>query len=210
MGTRIGTAPTTDPYWVDKQIMNNQQPTAEELKIANRQTDAMTKTLDTLNHPVQKGDIKGARAKEDQLKEQFKNLPTEDKQFMYNLLQDKNGIANTFHYRLATASRERLLKVLNPDHQTPPKLQEKILRDAKACKTNELKAEGISRRHQLENFGRSEISAVPLGGADFQKRISNESGIPSVPLGGADFQKKISNDSGIPSIPLGGKRFHEE
>ena len=149
MSTKIGSAPTTDPQWIDNKLMNNEGLTAKEQKIADRQTEVMTTSQGILNQTVHKGDWEKARKQEKELKEQFQSLSKEDKQFMYNVLQSGKGMAGLFQYRLATASRERLLKVLNPDHVTPQKLQGKVANEAKAAKSTELDMEGMSRANQL-------------------------------------------------------------
>ena len=205
--TRIGSNnPTTDPAWMDQKINNNQELTADENKIAERQTEILTETLNTLNQPVQKGDIKAAKARVDHLENTFKNLSTEDKQYMYNLLTSNAGLAEKLEYKLSAFSREKLLKTLNPDHTTSQKVKEKISQEAKSSKTSELNTSGTARQLELQKS----IPSVPLGGRDFQNKISKDSGIPSVPLGGKDFQQKISQDSGIPSVPLGGKDFQDK
>ena len=205
--TRIGSNnPTTDPAWMDQKINNNQELTADENKIAERQTEILTETLNALNQPVQKGDIKAAKARVDQLENTFKNLSTEDKQYMYNVLTSKQGLAEKLEYKLSAFSREKLLKTLNPDHNTSQKVKDKIYQEGKASKASELKTSGAARQLDLQKS----IPSVPLGGKDFQNKISQDSGIPSVPLGGKDFQQKVSQESGLPSVPLGGKDFQEK
>src|SRR5262245_21447639 len=111
--TRIGgNSTTTDPMWIDKKLMNNVDLTPGEQQVATRQMHAMQKTQDILNQRVHKGDWKKAVKQEGELKEHFKSLTPDDKQFMYNLLQSRKGMAGLFQYRLATAQRERLLKTL--------------------------------------------------------------------------------------------------
>jgi hypothetical protein len=149
MYPKIGSAPTTDPQWVDKKLMNTGDLSQGEVQISVKQTEIMKKTQSILNQTVLKGDTKAAQAQERALKEQFQNLSTEEKQFMYNILNSKNATAEKFQYRLATAQRERLFKVLNPDHITSPQATEKMKASAKADKAGELKSGEISRQREL-------------------------------------------------------------
>lgn len=214
--TRIGSSPTTDPTWIDQKVANDQELTPDETKIADRQNEAMAETIKALDQPVQKGDIKAAKARVDHLENTFKNLSTEDKQYMYNVLTSKSGLADKLEYRLSAFSREKLLKTLNPDHTTSQKVQNQISQEAKASKSAELKTSGAARQLDLQKF-----DSVPLGGRGFQEKLSKDSPIQSVPLGGKDFQEKISQASepfdelpggweqGIPSVPLGGKKIDQ-
>lgn len=149
MNARIGSSYTTDPQWIDKKLMNNQEITSAEQKIADRQSEAMKKTQDILNQTVRKGDWKQARKQEAELKEHFKSLSPEEKQFMYNLLQSRKGMSGLFHYRLATPQRERLLKALNPEHVTPKNLQGKKANETKVSMMNELDLSGLAKQDQL-------------------------------------------------------------
>jgi hypothetical protein len=125
----------------------------EEAKIAKEQSDEMIKLWKSLDQPVQKGDMKAARARVDSLQKQFEGLSADNKKYMYNMLQTKNGPADEFHYRLSSPSRDKLLKTLNPEHKEDH-IQKYTLNDAKekAQKNLELNMQGTTKKQELEKF----------------------------------------------------------
>ena len=152
--------PTTDPLWIDQRVMDNQDLTTGENKIAKDQTDAMKKTLDILHQPVQKGDYKAANKKAEDLQKHFESLPADTKKFLYNQLQSKTGggvvdkeIAGQFRYFLATGQRDKLLKTLNPNHQKD-EIRKYTLNDAKekANKNLELNMQEKQLMKKLEDM----------------------------------------------------------
>jgi hypothetical protein len=158
MAPKIGPSqnlPTTDPLWQDQRLIDTRGADLppEEAKISKGQTDEMIKLWKTLDQPVQKGDIKNARARVDSLQKQFESLSPDNKKYMYNVLQTNSGAAEEFHYRLSTASRDKLLKTLNPDHKEDH-IQKYTLNDArqKAQKELELNMQGSSKQKELEKM----------------------------------------------------------
>jgi len=161
--SKIGSSPnlpTTDPLWVDQRLMDNKEMTTEEVKTSKAQADSMTKTLDILHKPVQKGDYKGANAKAADLQKHFESLSPDMKKFMYNHLQSKVGsgvvdkeLAGQFRYYLATGQRDKLLKTLNPDHQKD-QIHKYTLNDAraKAQKSLEINMQGTSKQKELDQI----------------------------------------------------------
>ncbi|MCI0614972.1 hypothetical protein L0244_18435 [bacterium] len=155
MAPKIGPSspnvPTTDPLWTDQRLVDGKELTPEELKITKEQTNELNKLHTALQQPVQKGDWKGARARVDTLEKQFEGLSSENKKYMYDKLQTKNGTSEAFHYRLSTESRDKLLKKLNPEH-SEDHIQKYTINDAKekAQKNLELNMQGTSKQQELE------------------------------------------------------------
>jgi hypothetical protein len=156
MAPKIGPSPslpTTDPLWVDQRLVdtNGADLSPEESKISKEQSDEMIKVWKSLEQPVQKGDMKAARARVDSLQKQFETLSPDNKKYMYQKLQTDDGISQEFHYRLSSPSRDKLLKTLNPDHKEDH-IQKYTLNDAKekAQKNLELNMQGTSKQKELE------------------------------------------------------------
>jgi hypothetical protein len=156
------TLPTTDPLWIDQRIMDNQELTSAENKIAKDQTDAMTKTLDILHQPVAKGDYKAANKKAEDLQKHFESLSPDTRKFLYNQLQSKTGsgvidkeIAGQFRYYLESGQRDKLLKTLNPDHKKD-EIHKYTLNDAKekAIKTQDLNQQERQMIEKLDDIMR--------------------------------------------------------
>jgi hypothetical protein len=151
------TLPTTDPLWIDQRIMDNQELTTAEGKIAKDQTDAMKTTLDILHQPVKKGDYKAANKKAEDLQKHFESLSPDTKKFLYNQLQSKTGsgvidkeIAGQFRYYLSTGQRDKLLKTLNPDHQKD-EIKKYTLNDAKE-KAEKTMGLNVQERQMMEKL----------------------------------------------------------
>jgi hypothetical protein len=141
--------PTTDPQWIDQRLMKNEELTPDEQRISKEQTDALTKTLDILNQPVKKGDTEAALARVEKLKEHFKTLSPDMKEYMYNVLKSDMGLAKKFEYKLSAFTTERLLKELNPDHQPSAQAVQRQKTEIQQEKTEKEAAknmEGMIRR----------------------------------------------------------------
>lgn len=158
MAPKIGPSPnlpTTDPLWQEQRLVDTKGADLppEEAKISKEQSDEMIKAWKSLEQPVQKGDMKAARARVDSLQKQFESLSPDNKKYMYQKLQTDNGISQEFHYRLSTPSRDKLLKTLNPDHKEDH-IQKYTLNDAKekAQKNLELNMQGTSKQKELEEL----------------------------------------------------------
>ena len=120
MAPKVGPSvnvPTTDPMWQEQRLVDGKDMTPQEAKINKQQTQAMTDVFETMQKPVQKGDTKGARARAAEVEKQFNNLSPDNKKYVYGKLQTDNGLAEEFKYRFSTATRDKLLKTLNPDHK---------------------------------------------------------------------------------------------
>ncbi|MCI0446720.1 hypothetical protein L0244_20085 [bacterium] len=149
--------PTTNPWWTDQRMLDGVELTTEEQKIGEQQYEALKKTVDILNQPVQKGDMKTARARVDELKKLFESLQPEMKEFLYGVLQTdlgKKDLSELFHYKLSSFSRDALLKVLNPDHKIDQVKKETIndakAKAAKAAKAAEKDLEGLLQMQRLQ------------------------------------------------------------
>ena len=157
MAPKIGPSPnlpTTDPLWQVQRLVDTKGADLppEEAKISKEQSDEMIKAWKSLEQPVQKGDMKAARARVDSLQKQFETLSPDNKKYMYQKLQTDNGISQEFHYRLSSPSRDKLLKTLNPDHKEDH-IQKYTLNDAKekAQKNLELNMQGTSKQQELKD-----------------------------------------------------------
>jgi hypothetical protein len=156
MAPKVGPSqnlPTTDPYWREQRLIdtNGADLPPEEEKINIQQGQEINKLFKSLSQPVQKGDMKAARARVDSLQKQFESLSPDNKKYMYNMLQTKNVNSEEFHYRLSTASRDKLLKTLNPDHKEDH-IKKYTIADAreKAQKEFELNMQGTTKQKELE------------------------------------------------------------
>jgi hypothetical protein len=151
--------PKTNPFWVEQRLLDGGELNSAEVSISNMQTKALTQTLNTLNQPVQEGDMMAAKARVDALKEQFESLTPPMKEFMYNSLQTKMGkhdLSELFHYKLSTSSRNALLKTLNPEHGVEHVRKENIneatARETRAGKTMELDIQGSQFQRNLKKM----------------------------------------------------------
>ena len=141
----MGTLSTTDPRWIDQRMFDGVELTSEEQETSSKQAEGLEKSFDILNQHVPAGDMKAARARVDALKQQFESLSPEMKEYMYASLQTKMGkkdLSGLFHYKLSSESRDKLLKILNPDHkidhvQPRRPLNEEETNDIKASRTAE-------------------------------------------------------------------------
>ena len=139
--------PTTDPWWGDQRILDGKELTREEQKLSDQQYEIVKKTFDILNQPVQKGDMRAARARVDELKQHFESLPPDMKKYLYGVLQTDMGrkdLSELFHYKLSSFSRDSLLKTLNPEHNVD-QIKKETINDARA------RAEKIAEK-ELESF----------------------------------------------------------
>jgi hypothetical protein len=139
--------PTTSPWWSDQRILDGKELTPEEQTISQQQLEVVRQTFDILNQPVQKGDMKAARARVDELKKHFESLSPDMKEYLYATLQTDMGrkdLSELFHYKLSSFSRDSLLKTLNPGHKLD-EIKKETINDARA------KAEKLAEK-ELEGF----------------------------------------------------------
>lgn len=157
MAPKIGPSvnlPTTDPLWAEQRLIDGKELTPEESKITHEQALEIDKLSMSLKQPIQKDDLKAARTRVDSLQKQFESLSPENKKYMYETLQTDTGsssrMSKDFHYRLSTASRDKLLKTLNPDHKEEH-IKKYTMDDArqKAQKTLELNIQGTPRQQEM-------------------------------------------------------------
>lgn len=108
-----------DPKWLDEQLNNGRELTPDQGKIVQQQGEELLKTLNTLNTNVAKGDMKAARARVDELKQQFEKMSPDMKEFVYKTLMDpsEKSLGGILRYKLSDFSTNKLLRILNPDHR---------------------------------------------------------------------------------------------
>jgi uncharacterized protein YjaG (DUF416 family) len=141
---------------LDQRILDGQELTPEERSISEEQLKVLKQTLDTLNQPVPKGDMGAAKARVNALKQQFESLSPDLKDYLYSVLQTDMGrkdLSEVFHGKLSAASRDELLKILNPSH-TVDQIKKETINNAKekTSKAVDIMLSGMSFEYKLKTF----------------------------------------------------------